>query len=140
FSSYSLFFPYLFESQYAQASLRLGSILLSAILAGNLLRRVLGIKGLGSLFALLFFAFAQNDSGHNLFVAYPFVWEFSWICWMVGLLGLLVAIKRQSISFAIVGAAIWLVGLQEGFVPQTLIYIVVVLATHRSLQHRWKYF
>ncbi|HET9034512.1 MAG TPA: hypothetical protein VFN25_16615 [Dokdonella sp.] len=138
-STYTYFFPYLFDSQYFQAGVRLGTILLSALLAGNLLRRILRIEGAGVLFVLLFFAFAQNSSGHNLYVAYPFAWEFSWICWMAGLLGLMVAIKRQSISFALVGAAIWLVGLQEGFVPQTFVFLIVALVADKAGQKRWRY-
>ena len=92
-SSYTYFFPYLLESQYLQAAVRLGCILFGALLAGNLLRRAIGIRGSGILFVLCFFAFAQNTDSHNLFVAYPFAWEFSWICWMAGLLGLMVALK-----------------------------------------------
>lgn len=138
-SSYTYFFPYLFESQYLQAAIRLGTILLGTLLAGNLLRRAVGIRGSGILFVLCFFAFAQNSDSHNLFVAYPFAWEFSWICWMAGLLGLMVALKRQSMTFALAGAIIWLVGLQEGFVPQTAIYLLVALAARGSSPNRWRY-
>lgn len=138
-STYTFFFPYLFENQYLQSGLRLGTILLSALLAGNLLRRFLRIEGAAILFFLLFFAFAQNHSGHNLFVAYPFAWEFSWICWMAGLLGLVVAIKRQSMPFALAGAAIWLFGLQEGFVPQSFVYVIVALIASARGQKGWRY-
>ena len=138
-SSYTYFFPYLLESQYLQAAVRLGCILFGALLAGNLLRRAIGIRGSGILFVLCFFAFAQNTDSHNLFVAYPFAWEFSWICWMAGLLGLMVALKRQSMGFAWIGSAIWLVGLQEGFVLQTAVFLLVVVTANRSRPYRWRY-
>ncbi len=138
-STYTFFVPYLFDSEWIQAGIRLSSILLSALIAGNLLQRVLRVRGTGVLFTLFFFAFAQNSFEHNLFVAYPLAWELSWICWMLGLLGLMVAIKTKSMPVALVGTAIWLFGLQEGFVPQTMIFFAVALPASRTERRSWIY-
>lgn len=138
-SSYTFFVPYLFDSAWAQAGIRLSSILVSALIAGNLLQRILRVRGSAVLSTLFFFAFAQNSFEHNLFVAYPLAWELSWICWMLGLLGLMVAIERKSLPFALVGAAIWLFGLQEGFVAQTMIFLALVYSAWRTEKRAWIY-
>lgn len=138
-SSYTYFFPYLFDSALYREGLRLGTILLCAWLSGNILQRVVRAHGLTALFVLFFFAFAQNSNEHNLFVAYPFAWEFSWLTWLLGLLGLIVAIDRQAILPAILGTLIWLVGLQEGFVPHTVIHVLVAWIAWRRGQRSWRY-
>ncbi len=138
-SSYTYFLPYLVDSALYRELLRLGTILLCAWLAGNILQRVVRARGVSTLFVLFFFAFAQNSNDHNLFVAYPFAWELSWLTWMAGLLGLMLAIERQSMRFAIAGMLIWLLGLQEGFVPHSAIHVLVAWLAWRTGQRSWRY-
>ncbi len=138
-SSYTYFFPYLLDSALYREVLRLGTILLCAWLSGNILQRITRARGVAAFFVLFFFAFALNSNEHNLFVAYPFAWEFSWLTWLLGLLGLIIAIDRQAFAPAIAGTVIWLVGLQEGFVPHTAIYALVAWLAWRRGQHGWRY-
>jgi len=138
-SSYSYFLPYLVDSALYRDVLRLGTILLCAWLSGNILQRVIRTHGVTSLFVLFFFAFALNSNDHNLFVAYPFAWEFSWLTWLIGLLGLVIAIKRQAMGPALLGTAIWLIGLQEAFVPYTAIHVTIAWIAWRDKQRSWRY-
>lgn len=138
-SSFTMFFPYLVDGRLWFALFHLGSIAAAAVLAGLLFRRTLRSTGGGFLYLILFFALAQNSQDHNLFVAYPFAWEFSWICWMAGLYALIVALERGSLAIALSGAVVWLIGLQEGFVPHTVILVVVALCSKDQAGRRWRY-
>lgn len=138
-SSFTMFFPYLLDARLWPLALRLGSIVLAAFLASMLLRKFLRSTPVALLYALLFFALAQNSSDSNLFVAYPFAWEFSWISWMLGLYALALAIERGSTAIATCGAIIWLIGLQEGFVPHTILFFLVPLVSSNRAGRRWTY-
>lgn len=138
-TSFLQFLPYLTDSAVLQGALRLLTILGGAWIAGRLLEKVTDRPGLAASFVILFFAFAQNSNEHNLFVAYPFAWEFSWLCWMIGVFGLIAAIERGSIALACWGAIIWLTGLQEGFLPQTAVHLVVAYTYWRLGRKSWSF-
>lgn len=138
-SSYTYFFPYLIDNAFLRQLLRLGTIVMAAWVFARLLQNELRGRGTALLFFLFFFAFARVDYDHNLFVSYPFAWEFSWLTWLTGLLGLLVAIRRQHMLWAIIGAILWLIGLQEGFVPHTIVLVVATIAESRRGRKSYRY-
>ena len=138
-TSFLQFVPYLTDNWIIQAALRLSTILVSVWMAGKLLERTSNRSGLALTFAILFFAFAQNSNEHNLFTAYPVAWEFSWLCWIVGVLGLINAIEDDSLPIACLGAIVWLAGLQEGFIPQTAVHCLIALVYWRAGKNSWKY-
>ncbi|MBN8481199.1 MAG: hypothetical protein J0L88_06355 [Xanthomonadales bacterium] len=138
-SSYTFFAPYLVDKVAYRVALHLGTILVTAWIAGVVLQRIVRLRRVTALFVLLFFAFAGNSYEHNLFVAYPFAWEFSWATWLLGVLGLIIAIERQAMGPALVGMLVWLIGLQEGFVPHTALLVLVTWAMSSEGRRNWRY-
>lgn len=138
-SSYTYFFPYLFDNAVYQDVLRLGTTLGTGLLGGLVLARVLRLREVTWLYVLAFFALAQNSANLNLFVNYPFAWEFTWATWLAGLLGLIAALDRQAMRFAVIGTLVMLVGLQEGFIPYAFTLPLIVLACRTPGRPAWRY-
>ncbi|PZQ14803.1 MAG: hypothetical protein DI564_09890 [Rhodanobacter denitrificans] len=138
-SSYTYFFPYLFDSPLYQDALRLGTTLATCLIGGYVLARLLRMRELTLLYALVFFALAQNSANLNLFVNYPFAWEFTWATWLLGTLGLIVALDRQAMRYAVVGTLVMLIGLQEGFVAYAFTLPLIVLAHRLTVRPAWRY-
>lgn len=138
-SSYTYFFPYLFDSPLYQDALRLGTTLATCLIGGYVLARLLRMRELTLLYALVFFALAQNSANLNLFVNYPFAWEFTWATWLLGTLGLIVALDRQAMRYAVAGTLVMLIGLQEGFVAYAFTLPLVVLAHRSTVRSAWRY-
>jgi hypothetical protein len=138
-SSYTYFFPYLFDSPLYQDVLRLGTTLATCLIGGYLLARLLRMRELTPLYALIFFALAQNSANLNLFVNYPFAWEFTWATWLLGTLGLIVALDRRSMRYAVAGTLVMLVGLQEGFIAYAFTLPLIVLARRAGGRPAWRY-
>ena len=138
-ASLALFAPYAIDHPAYYALTYLGPILLAAILAARLLRSAIPIVGVGSLFVLLFFGFAQNSFEHNPFSAVPFVWESAWVLLLFSTLMLALAIEKQSMRVACIGALISLFGMIEAFVPFVALLVVVPYFSNGGLRRNGRY-
>ena len=138
-ASLALFVPYAIDHPAYYALTYLGPILLASILAASLLRTAIPVAGVGSLFVLLFFGFAQNSFEHNLFSAVPFVWESAWGMLLLSTLLLARAIEKQSMRAACMGALIFLIGMIEAFVPFTVLLVAIAYFSNGGLRRNGRY-
>lgn len=117
--------PYLIDNMYYYAAMRFGALFAAVAAATWVLRLLVRDPLVPALFCLLFFAFTLNSWHHHIDSSYPFVWHALWTSYLVSLGLLIVAIRRRRVVLAWFGAAIYVLGLHEPFVPCVVIHLLI---------------
>lgn len=119
----AMFVPYWTDNRAYYEAMRFGALLASVATAAWVLRLVVRDTAVPLLFGLFFFAFTSNSWYHHIDSSFPFVWHALWTTYLLSLGLLIVAVRRNSIALAWLGAAVYILGLHEPFIPCILIHV-----------------